>query len=239
MTTSRPSTSKPGIVRGTEPAARITAGARQHRAGVLAVEDLDGPVRTEPPGAACTIVTLRPVRSPDEPLEQPVDDLLLAALADREVGRDLARREPELVGVLERPVDVGGLQELLRGHAAAVQARPADLLALDDRDVEPRRGAVEGGGVAAGAPADDDDVVVRLLRGHAASFPVGPSSDPRSAYRSPLPLPRATTSPHRLSEATMPRRRRSTEAKPWRRRGTSSGRGVTAGHFADQWWAAV
>ena len=72
--------------------------------------------------------------------------------------------------MLERAAHVGRLEELLGGNAAAVQARATDLVALDDGDVEPGRRAVEGGRVAAGSAADDDDIELLDLASHDVSL---------------------------------------------------------------------
>ena len=58
----------------------------------------------------------------------------------------------------DRPVDGGRLEELLRRDAAAVQAGAADLVLLDDGDVETGQPATQGSGVAGGTAADNHDI---------------------------------------------------------------------------------
>ncbi len=54
--------------------------------------------------------------------------------------------------------EFGRVQHRLARDAAAVQTRPADLVPLDEHDVETEGGGTQGGAVTAGAAADDDDV---------------------------------------------------------------------------------
>ena len=72
--------------------------------------------------------------------------------------------------MLNRSTNVRRFEELLGGHAAAVQARSPDLVALDDGDVKPGRSTVEGGGVAAGATSNDDNIELLGLVSHVLSF---------------------------------------------------------------------
>ena len=72
--------------------------------------------------------------------------------------------------MLERAADVGRFEELLGGNAAPVQARAANLVPLDEGDVESGRRAVEGGCVAAGPAADDDDIELLDLVSHDVSL---------------------------------------------------------------------
>ncbi len=74
----------------------------------------------------------RPFMRPDEPLEQLVDDLLLAALADCEVHDGLPGLDAELLGPRHGAHHAGGLEELLGRDTPAVQTGPAHLVALDD-----------------------------------------------------------------------------------------------------------
>ena len=158
--------------------------------GAVSTEPLSSPsITSTVPSARSrpvpeTIVTLRPASSPDSPLKRPSTTCCLRRWLTEKSVSTAPVVNPNSPARTQRAVHVGGLQELLGRHAPAVQARPAHLLALHDRDVEPCRGAVEGRGVPAGPPADDDDVVARLLRGHA-----GPSrSDLRPIRRQPTDL---------------------------------------------------
>ena len=49
----------------------------------------------------------------------------------------------------------------------AMEARPADLVLVDERDLQAELGGTEGRGVAAGAGAEDDEVeVIGRADGH-------------------------------------------------------------------------
>ena len=93
-------------------------------------------------------------------LPQTVHDLLLAGLAGGEVHGGLLGLDAELLGPGHGPVHRCRLQELLGRDAAAVQAGPAHLLALDHGHRQPRVPPVERGRVAAGPASDDHDVVL-------------------------------------------------------------------------------
>ncbi len=64
--------------------------------------------------------------------------------------------------IAARPTDaieqVRGLEHRLGGDATAMQARAADAVPVHERDAEPELGGPEGGGVATGAGAQDDEV---------------------------------------------------------------------------------
>ena len=101
-------------------------------------------------------------------LEQLVDHLLLAGLADREVhagwvtpgaGPDA---EPGRSGY--RPVDGGRLQKLLGRDTAPVEAGSAHLVHLDHGHRQTGRRSVEGGGVTPRTSTDDHHVVRRSVR---------------------------------------------------------------------------
>src|SRR5205823_1828233 len=91
-------------------------------------------------------------------LPELVDDLLLAGLAGRELDGRLVGQDAELLGAGDGAEDAGRLEVLLGRDAAAVEAGAAHLVLLDDGDAQAGAGAVERGGIAAGAAADDDDV---------------------------------------------------------------------------------
>jgi len=65
---------------------------------------------------------------------------------------------------------VGGLEELLGGHAPAVQARATDLVTLDHRDIKTSGSAVEGGGVTSGSSSDYDYIELLDLVCHGLSL---------------------------------------------------------------------
>ena len=162
-----PSGSKPGIVRGTEPEARITASPVSVRGRPVAVGDGDGAAGAEAADAVEDRDLLR-LHEPDEALDDPVDDLLLAGLGGGEVDDRGARLDAELGGVGDVALHGRRLQERLGRDAPAVQARAAHDVHLDDGDVEARRGGVQRGAVPAGSAADDDEIEVApsVLRVH-------------------------------------------------------------------------
>ena len=155
--------SKPGMVRGTEPAARTTS------VPVISTVDPSFPAirtRWSPEQRAAAVEhghapTLQQAR---QPAEQLVHDLLLALLADRELDRRLRLvrpgRDAEAGGRAHGAADGGRLQERLGRHAAAVQAGATHLVELHEADGEPGGGAVEGGGVPTRSTPDDDHVEV-------------------------------------------------------------------------------
>ena len=75
--------------------------------------------------------------------------------------------DAEVLGVADALGEGGRLEERLGRDAAAVEARAADLVLVDEGDLEAELGGPEGGRVAAGAGAEDDEVeVVGRADGH-------------------------------------------------------------------------
>ena len=74
---------------------------------------------------------------------------------------------PEVLGVAD-PVGEGGrLEQRLGRDAAAMEARAADLVLVDERDLQAELGGPEGGGVAAGARTEHDEIeVIGRADGH-------------------------------------------------------------------------
>jgi hypothetical protein len=66
--------------------------------------------------------------------------------------------DAELGGALDVVEDAGRLEEGLGGDAATVETGAAELELLDDGDLETELGGADGGDVAAGAAAEDDEV---------------------------------------------------------------------------------
>ncbi len=95
-----------------------------------------------------------------------VHDFLLASLADGEVHCRLARLHTELLGTCDGPHDAGGLEELLRRHAPAVQTGATDLVLLDHRHTQPCGRAVQSGRIPAGTTSDHDNVELGALGRH-------------------------------------------------------------------------
>ena len=94
-----------------------------------------------------------------------VDDLTLAGLGNGEVNLDALGGNTEGGRVLEGATNVGRLEELLGGNAPTVEARAANLVTLNQSDVQPCGGAIEGSGVATGASANDNNIeLLNLVR---------------------------------------------------------------------------
>ncbi len=160
VSTNRPSTSKPGMVRGADPVARTTLRPVISNAPPSAPAvglDPDPVVREQGPRAV-EGNDAPALHEPGQTLEQLVDHFLLAALADREVHHGLTGLHPEFLGPRHGTHHAGGLEELLGRDTPSVQARPAHLVVLHDGDSEPGGSSVEGGGVTAGPAADHDDI---------------------------------------------------------------------------------
>ena len=93
-----------------------------------------------------------------------LDDLVLAGLhaghVDRRALRGVAERDAPLLRVLHDLERVRVLEQRLRGDAAPIEARAAERrLALDHGHVQAELGGADRGDVAAGARADNQDVV--------------------------------------------------------------------------------
>ena len=71
----------------------------------------------------------------------------------------------EVVGVLHVANAAGGGEERFGGDAAAVHAGAANVATLDDGSLHAALHSVERGAVAADAGADDDKIVVVVVRG--------------------------------------------------------------------------
>jgi len=89
---------------------------------------------------------------------------LLAGHRHRPVEPGLVGQHAELLRVGDVPVHRSSLEQFLRRDATDVEARTADLVVLDHRDVETGGCAVQSGGVTTRTATDDHDVMV--LFGH-------------------------------------------------------------------------
>ena len=140
----------------------MTLAPRESGHSALGSGDLDDLAGEQPPdpGEDLDLALLQQAR---EAFEELVYDSVLPVLADGELDRGLAGLDPELLRPFDGAEHGGRLEELLRRHAAPVQAGPADLVLLDDRDRQPGRPGVESRGVPARPTTDDDDVVLRRL----------------------------------------------------------------------------
>jgi hypothetical protein len=62
--------------------------------------------------------------------------------------------------MVELLIDLGGLEQGLGGDTAPVQADAAERITLHDGGLETQLSRADGGHIAAGAAADDDDVEI-------------------------------------------------------------------------------
>src|SRR5207244_1189767 len=76
------------------------------------------------------------------------------------VGADVVGRDAEILGAVKQAQDLGIAQQCLAGYAAPVEAHAAERVALHDGRLQPELSGADGGHVAAGATAYDDDVVI-------------------------------------------------------------------------------
>ena len=219
---------------GHRPGRQDDVAAHHDAAGILTVDHFDVPVGPEGPGSRESD-HLAPLEQARQPLEQLVDDRVLAVLAHREVERHRGDADAELLGPLDRAVHGGGLEKLLGRDAAAVQAGPAHLVPLDDGDGQPRGGAVERGGVAPRPAADHDDVELFLgahrpssscpqeARPARSAPPRRPDRTGRTPLRVPRLFPRHSTvrtpvtrsAAAPVSPARVSRSRRAPNRPPW------------------------
>src|SRR5690606_32514857 len=76
-----------------------------------------------------------------------------------DVEAELVSAEPVVLGVAHLPIDIGRAQQRLRRDAAPVGADAGHVLALDNGGLHAELGSTDGGDVAAGSGADDDEIV--------------------------------------------------------------------------------
>ncbi len=99
------------------------------------------------------------LEGPLQALPHLLDDGVLVLVQGLHLDALVVERHAEVRRGLCLLGDLGGLQDRLGRDAAPVQAGPADLVALDERDVEPELRRPERDRVPARAAAEDDDVV--------------------------------------------------------------------------------
>ena len=80
----------------------------------------------------------------------------------REIETDIVGAQAELARVLHQVVDLGGAEQRLGGNAAPVEADAAETVTLDDRGLHTELGRANGGHIAAGSAADDDEIEFRI-----------------------------------------------------------------------------
>src|ERR1035437_3163400 len=93
-----------------------------------------------------------------ESLVKLVDDLLLPLVGGRPIELQAADLDPGCGAVTSLLVDLGGVHQRLGGDAATVQAGATKTILLDQSHLESQLRCPDGGYVAAGACAKDDDV---------------------------------------------------------------------------------
>ena len=98
--------------------------------------------------------------------DEAVDDLLLAGLGDGEVDRRRAGLDAELGGVGDVAVHGRRLEERLGRDAAPVEARAAEAVLLDERDLQAGRRGVQRGGVSTRAATDHHEIELLGRRDH-------------------------------------------------------------------------
>ena len=131
-----------------------------------AVRHCDAEVmRIEEAAAALHDRDLARLRHAGEAAGQLADDLVL--MAAQQFERDLRLVVGDAVGAKRRRLvhDRGGMQQRLRGNAADVEADAAESrAALDEHDFLAEVGGAEGGRIAAGTGAEDENLSSRDRR---------------------------------------------------------------------------
>ena len=121
---------------------------------VAVVRDMER-VRVEEPRTALPVVHLARSRQLAEAAGELVDDRVLPPAQLFEVDLGLAEADPQLLGAARVVEQLRGVEQRLRGDAAAVEADAAGVLfGIDQRDLHTEFGGEEGGGIASRAGAD-------------------------------------------------------------------------------------
>ena len=110
--------------------------------------------------------TLRPLHIAAMPPTSPATILCLRAWVTAKLTVGCAGLDAELGGVGDVAVDGRRLEERLGRDAATVEARAAERVPLDHRDLHAGRGGVQRGGVPTGAAADDHEIELLGRRDH-------------------------------------------------------------------------
>jgi hypothetical protein len=119
-----------------------------------------------------------------DPLVELLDHLLGAPEGGRIIARDLTDDDAELLGPTRLLEEFRALEERLARNAAPVQARPADLVLLDDSDLQAELGSANRCDVAAGPSTEEYDVeLLALFDGHPVLLRFATDEDPPPANR--------------------------------------------------------
>ena len=95
-----------------------------------------------------------------DPLRVLGDDLVLVGVDANHVDADVLGVDADLLAVQRLVVDLGRVEQRLGGDAAAQEAGAAEaVVLLDDDDLHSKLSGADGGDIAAGAGADDREVV--------------------------------------------------------------------------------
>lgn len=152
------------MVRGDDPVAvdlqarqrlRHGAGREQH---VAALDALSAHVDGGRGGQAALTLDVRHLAGGDEPLKalvQPRDDTVLVLVDGGDVDALEGGLDAELLALAGLVGDLARVQQGLGGDATPVQAGAADLVLLDQGDVQAQLRPAQGRGVTATTTAED------------------------------------------------------------------------------------
>jgi hypothetical protein len=147
------------------------------------VADLHGVLGHEPAQALDQLDLVR-LDQALQPLVEPLDHAVLVGVDAHHVDALERGADPETGPLASVVGDLGRVQEGFGGDAAVVQAGPADLVGLDQRDRKAQLSGPEGACVAAAPTTEDHDIehgfLRRLLRAR-----VGQRNAPLHVGRSP------------------------------------------------------
>ena len=139
-------------------AAGVGAGGQQDVLALVALAvHLDGRGGGEPP-LALDVGDLAGLHQALQTLVQLGDDAVLVVVDAVHVDAGQRRLDAELLALAGQVGDLAGVQQGLGGDAAAVQAGAADLVLLDEDDVQPELRRPERRGITTGATTEDDQV---------------------------------------------------------------------------------
>src|ERR1700722_3499667 len=156
--TRSPSMSRPGRLRDSEPVASTTCAPSTTRSPTwtwVGEMSLPSPSMTS---------MWRLATSPVRPFHRRGATLFFLAITPAQGDAPQGRPDAEPGALPGQVGDLAGVQQRLGRDAALVQAGPADLVLLDERDTLPQLGGAQRAGIAAAAPAENDDVVSAAVR---------------------------------------------------------------------------
>ena len=101
---------------------------------------------------------------------QGLGDVALIGEDLADVGADILGVDADGGAVLGAVIHLGGVEQGLGGHTAPVQTGAAGLAVFHHGGLQTQLGGPEGGGVAAGTGADDDELIVVHSILHSAAW---------------------------------------------------------------------